>query len=99
MDDGHSVHVGSKESYLALYTNSKMIANQQQNHATENNLNHVAVVVDDLEPYRQKSIKLGLTPFNFSDYGDCKSFYVIDQFGLEIEIVCYVCVLSTGVFK
>lgn len=90
MDDGYTVHVGSEQSYLALYTNSKMVVSERQGHSTENNLNHVAVVVSDLEHYRKKSIELGLTPINFSDYGYCKSFYITDKFGLEIEIVCYV---------
>ena len=30
MDDGYTVHVGSEQSYLALYTNSKMLETVNQ---------------------------------------------------------------------
>lgn len=89
MDDGYTVHVGSESCYFALYRAGNMNENEQHNHRTLNNLNHIGVVVNDLAPYESRARKLGFEPFNFSDYGPCKSFYLKDEFDLEIEIISY----------
>lgn len=89
MDDGYTVHVGSSASYLALYTKKDMRKRRAHNHSYNHNLNHICVVVDKLELYQKKAVKLGLKPFNFRDYGPCQSFYVIEDDGLEIEVTCY----------
>lgn len=89
MDDGYTVHVGSENSYFALYSAGNMDVNKQLSHRTLNNLNHIGVVVNDLTSYADKARKLGFEPFNFSDYGPCKSFYLKDEFDLEIEIISY----------
>lgn len=90
MDDGYTVHVGSSDSYLALYSNKHMSPKQQYSHNAVNNLNHIGVVVDDLISYETKARSLVLKPNNHRDYGHCNSFYVVDESDLEIEIICYV---------
>lgn len=89
MDDGYTVHVGSKQSYLALYRGKTMQGSAQRGHTSLNNLNHIGVIVDNLKTYEEKALELGLTPESFKDYGVNKSFYVSDEFGLEIEILSY----------
>jgi hypothetical protein len=89
MDNGYTVHVGSENSYFALYRANTMDVNKQHNHRTLNNLNHIGIVVNDLTAYANRARKLGLEPFNYSDYGPCRSFYLKDEFDLEIEIISY----------
>lgn len=89
MNDGHTVHVGTEESYLALYTNPKIQSGEQSDPASQNHLNHIGVVVTDLKSMEQRAITLGLMPNNFRDYRLCKSFYVVEESGLEIEIISY----------
>ena len=89
INDGYSVHVGSDDSYLALYTNNHVRRDPQRGHATLHNLNHVAVVVDDLDNVEAKVVNNGLEPFNFGNYEPGKRFYFYANPGLEIEVVSY----------
>lgn len=89
MDGGYTVHVGSEQSYLALYNAKSMQENTYRSHTSLNNLNHIGIVVDDLNAYEEKARELGLKPESFKDYHVNKSFYVTDEFGLEIEIISY----------
>lgn len=89
MDSGYTVHVGNNQSYLALYTNPKIKDNDQRDHAQANNLNHIGIVVEDLDAYKAKATELGLIPNSFRDYKYCNSFYVEDKYGLELEIISY----------
>jgi hypothetical protein len=87
--DGYSVHVGGDHSYLALYTNKQVISDQQRSHSMRHNLNHVAVVVPDLDSVEVKVKDNGLEPFNFGDYEPGRRFYFYADDGLEIEVVSY----------
>ena len=89
MDDGYTVHVGNDTSYLALYTNQALHRPEHRNHAIVNNLNHIAVVVPDLDELKTRAMAAGLEPFNFGEYQPGKRFYVLIPDGLEIEIVSY----------
>ena len=89
MDDGYTVHVGSPSSYIAIYKNDHLISNTQRSHNTIHNLNHIGVVVEDLNSIEEKAKGLGLEPFNYSAYGPCDSFYCYLEDGLEIEIISY----------
>lgn len=52
-------------------------------------LNHVAVVVDDLDAAEARVAEAGLTPFNHSDYKPGRRFYFFDPNGIEFEVVSY----------
>lgn len=89
MDNGYTVHVGGRDSYVAFYTNDKVRKLDEANHTHLANLNHIAVAVSNLEEAQHKAETLGLTPFNFREYNPGRSFYLLDGDGLEIEVVCY----------
>lgn len=89
MDEGFTVHVGNDSSYLALYTNPQVKSNPEANHSIVNNLNHVALVVPDLDAVEQRVRARGLEPFNFADYAPGKRFYFYAAPGLEVEVVSY----------
>lgn len=89
MDDGFTAHVGTDSSYLALYSNDHLEHSGAQNHSVLHNLNHIAVVVPDLETVLAKVEANGFEAFNFGDYEPGKRFYFYLQEKLEVEVVSY----------
>ena len=92
-DNGRSIHVGNKDSYFALYTHSNishegLVSEKSQNHLRNNNLNHIGIVVADLDKVEAKIIEEGFEPFNYADYEPGRRFYFIVD-GLEIEVISY----------
>jgi len=85
---GHTIHVGSEEDYLALYTNEEVQADDPR-FAKSKPLNHVGVVVDDLDAVEEKVIAAGLEPFNHGDYEPGRRFYFFDWNNIEFEVVSY----------
>jgi catechol 2,3-dioxygenase-like lactoylglutathione lyase family enzyme len=85
---GRTVHVGTDDQYLALYTGpggdgaslawSKGVP-----------LNHVAVLVDDLDATEARVTDAGLAPFGHGDYAPGRRFYFFDGDGIEFEVVSY----------
>ena len=89
MDNGYTVHVGSDNQYLALYATGSPKKSQEENYKTVNGLNHIAVVVDDLDAMKTRVENAGFTPYNFGHYEPGHRFYFNDQDGIEFEIVSY----------
>ena len=88
MNDGYTVHVGNKECYIALYTNEELGSKcGGGNHV--GHLNHIGMVVEDLDSIINRAKKLGLEPFNFGEYEPGKRFYLILEEAIEIEIASY----------
>lgn len=87
-DGGLSVHVGDDTTYLALYTGPDG-QHAGVRYPKGAPLNHVALLVDDLDAVEQRAIGLGLTPFGHDDYDPGRRFYVFDPDGIEFEIVSY----------
>ena len=90
--NGHSVHVGTEDQYLALYTGPAGAAGQlpaQDNYRQLAGLNHVGVVVDDLDAAEARVKAEGLTPVNHADYEPGRRFYFRDGDGVEYEVVSY----------
>ena len=88
MNQGHTIHVGTKDCYLALYTHKDTIE-ANSNGLNAGHLNHLAVVVDDIEQASNQAYRLGLEPFNFGEYQPGKRFYVMIDKDLELEVVSY----------
>lgn len=88
---GYTVHVGTDTDYLALYSGSGELADMKadQSYLLRGGLNHIGVVVDDLEATEQKVKDLGFKPHSHYDYEPGKRFYFYDRDGLEIEVVSY----------
>lgn len=87
-DGGHTIHVGNDIAYLALYTNDEE-RKRTEHHAKGEPLNHVGVLVDDLDLVERKAVALGLTPFSHGDYEPGRRFYLLDPDGIEYEVVSY----------
>lgn len=87
--DGHSTHVGSKTSYLALYTPPKTPMPARAKYYSCAALNHLGVVVDDLDAVEQKVINHGYAPNSHQDYEPGRRFYFEDENGIEFEVISY----------
>jgi catechol 2,3-dioxygenase-like lactoylglutathione lyase family enzyme len=87
-DGGRTIHVGSDEHYLALYT-GRGVAYSADDFAKGQPLNHIGVEVDDLASIEAKVVAAGLRPFGHDDYDPGRRFYFLDPDGIEYEVVSY----------
>jgi catechol 2,3-dioxygenase-like lactoylglutathione lyase family enzyme len=87
-DGGHTIHVGSDDHYLALYT-GRDVAYTAEDFAKGRPLNHIGVEVDDLDAVEARVTAAGLTPFNHAAYDPGRRFYFLDPDGIEYEVVSY----------
>lgn len=85
---GRSIHVGSEDQYLALYTPREATLTDEH-FAKGRPLNHVGVAVEDIAEVEAKVLAAGLTPFNHDDYHPGRRFYFLDPDGIEYEVVSY----------
>lgn len=89
---GHTIHVGTGDQYIALYTNEDVkAANDGDGPAFQKSqpLNHIAMTVDDLDAVEAKVIATGLETFGHADYDPGRRFYFFDWNGIEFEVVSY----------
>jgi len=87
---GTTYHVGSEDQYLAVYTGpSDKQKPADDSYSTRGGLNHVGVVVDDLDAVEKRVKALGFVPHSHADYEPGRRFYFRDHDGIEFELVCY----------
>ena len=86
---GHSVHVGTEDGYLALYAREEMKPGAMSDYRTVGVMNHIGVVVDDLDAVEGKVEARGFVPVNHADYEPGRRFYFRDHDGIEFEVVSY----------
>ncbi len=88
---GYTVHVGTDDTYIALYTGSD--GNPQPQSGTSYNriagLNHIGVVVDDLAAAEARVKAAGMRPGPHEDYEPGKRFYFDTPYDIEIEVISY----------
>ncbi len=88
---GRTVHVGTDTSYIALYTGP----GGREQHAGDDSylvrggLNHIGIVVDDLDVAEARVVAMGMTPVSHADYEPGRRFYFHDADGIEFEVVSY----------
>lgn len=87
-DGGSTIHVGTDDTYFAVYMGSDGPAASVA-HAKGRPLNHVGVEVGDLDETERRVKAAGLTPFAHGDYEPGRRFYFLDADGIEYEIVSY----------
>jgi len=85
---GLSWHVGSKDTYLAVYSQGGE-QDSGDSYMMPGGLNHIGVVVDDLDLIEQRVIARGLIPKSHADYEPGRRFYFDDPDGIEFEVVSY----------
>lgn len=81
-DRGLTVHCGTDASYVALWEEG---ADRPEGGC----LNHIGVVVDDLDAVEAHVRASGLVPHHHADYEPGRRFYVFDGDGIEWEVVSY----------
>ncbi len=86
---GETVHVGADDTYLAVYTRGTAPDAAQDSYSTRGGLNHIGVVVDDLDSVEARIIKAGYTPHSHADYEPGRRFYFHDENEIEFEVVSY----------
>lgn len=87
-NDGYSVHIGTNEHYVALYTHplSKPPIGGFLKGVP---LNHLGIEVDDLDEVERRVLAEGLKTFNHASYDPGRRFYFLDHDGIEYEIISY----------
>ena len=88
LNGGRTIHVGDDQFYLALYT-SQGTETPDDAFRKGRPLNHVGIVVDDLDDAERRVVAAGLEPFNHGDYDPGRRFYFFDFDGTEFELVSY----------
>lgn len=89
MGDGRTVHVGGDGDYLALFSPGAPARSGESSYNVIGGLNHVGVVVDDLDAAEARVRAAGFTPRNHADYDPGRRFYFDDADGIEFELVQY----------
>jgi catechol 2,3-dioxygenase-like lactoylglutathione lyase family enzyme len=87
-DGGRTIHIGSDDHYVSLYT-GREAGQTDARFAKGRPLNHIGILVDDLEGTEQRVMEAGLTPFSHGDYEPGRRFYFLDSDGIEYEVVSY----------
>jgi catechol 2,3-dioxygenase-like lactoylglutathione lyase family enzyme len=82
---GETIHVGNEDAYLALYTDHRA----RERFAKGAPLNHVGLLVEDLDAAERTVLAAGLEPFSHGDYAPGRRFYFFDWDGIEFEVVSY----------
>ena len=83
---GHTFHVGADDSYVAVYAYPPAHKPERIDYE---GLNHIGVVVRDLEAVEQRVLAHGFKPYNHGDYEPGRRFYFDDDNGIEFEVVNY----------
>ncbi|MDH3644682.1 MAG: VOC family protein [Gammaproteobacteria bacterium] len=87
---GHTYHVGTDDDYVAVYTYDGEPGENGRSARIKGGLNHIGVLVDNLEKIEHRVKAAGLEPFNHMDYDPGRRFYFNDRDGIEFEVVSYV---------
>ena len=85
MSGGRTIHVGTEDAYVALYTGPHVRGSFEKG----NPLNHLGFLVDDLDAAEKVVVSHGLEPFGHDDYEPGRRFYFFDWDGIEFEVVNY----------
>lgn len=88
---GRTVHVGNADSYLAIYhkPGEQVPSPGTGTYAMTGGLNHVGVVVDDLDAVEARVRAAGYQPHSHADYEPGRRFYFNGEDNIEYEVVNY----------
>lgn len=86
---GYTVHVGGERSYLALYAHTSEQSSSIDSYHHLHGLNHLGIVVEDLDAAEQAILAAGFNTRSHADYEPGRRFYFEDSDGLEFEVISY----------
>lgn len=100
ISSGECIHVGGDNHYISVYRPAGV---QSPTHDPTQDptqdgadlrlrtvsLNHLGVVVDDLDETERRVVAAGLTPFNHGGYEPGRRFYFLDADRIEWEVIAY----------
>lgn len=92
INGGYTVHVGTDDAYVAVYTGpdgGKEQTPPQNNYLQRGGLNHIGIVVDDLDATEARVKAAGLETHSHADYEPGHRFYFHDATGIEFEVIAY----------
>jgi catechol 2,3-dioxygenase-like lactoylglutathione lyase family enzyme len=89
IDGGTSTHVGAENSYLAIYAPKSLNDPSDNSYKTPGGLNHVGIVVNDLDATEERVKAAGLNTHSHADYEPGCRFYFNDHDHIEYEVVSY----------
>jgi len=89
INGGYTIHIGTDDHYLAIYNPKQPLVSGNISYTQRGGLNHVAIVVDDLDAVEARVVAAGFTPVNHADYEPGRRFYFRDNDNVEYEIVSY----------
>ncbi len=84
MQTGYSVHIGTDDSYISLFSYGDSKPRQEDSYRTIGGLNHIAVFTEeDIDTVESRVKTAGFTTVNHNDYAPGKRFYFHDSDGIE----------------
>lgn len=92
IDDGRSIHIGTDDFYLALYSGAdrqKLKTDKKDNYNRLAAINHIGIMVDNLDEMEAHLVTLGYAPYSHQDDDPGRRFYFRNSDGIEFELVCY----------
>lgn len=88
IDGGISYHVGGADSYVAVYSKGGR-EKLGDSYSAPGGLNHIGIVVDDLDATEKRVKDAGFEPHSHANYEPGKRFYFRAHDGIEIEVISY----------
>lgn len=61
----------------------------QRSNSLSGNVNHIGIVIDNLDEIEKLVSAVGFDPHMHTDYESARRFYLYDDTGLEIGVVLY----------
>ncbi|WP_409433862.1 VOC family protein [Litorimonas sp. RW-G-Af-16] len=89
MEGGYTVHIGTDDRYLALYSPIESQIVDIKPHKFRGGMSHIAVTVDDLAALETKLAEAGYEVCSRGNYKECESLYFRDHDDIEYEVVSY----------
>ncbi|WP_309472524.1 MULTISPECIES: VOC family protein [Rhodobacterales] len=89
---GYTLHVGTEDSYIAIYSGSdpaQTVPKSDASYHTRGAMNHIGIVVDDLDLIAEKVSAMGYVAHSHADYEPGQRFYFNDDDGVEYEVISY----------
>lgn len=86
---GRSVHVGTDDLYLAIYSPPAGVSDRAESYGTRGGLNHIGILVDDLAAAESKVIAEGYETHSHQTYDPGSRFYFHNEDGIEFEVLSY----------